>query len=141
MPDDLNPSRSDIAPNRGFLRAHLWQGFGLVAVGVGALGVVLPLLPTTPFLLIAAAAFARGNSRLRARLMSHLRVGPLIHAWETHQAIPRRGKLWAYAGMAASLVVTTALGAPLWTIILQAACLAAVALFIATRPDYLPQEG
>lgn len=72
---------------------------GCLMVAIGAIGVVLPLLPTTPFLLIAAGCFARSSPRLEAWLLSHRRFGPLLAAWRERGAIPRSGKLLSTAGM------------------------------------------
>ncbi|MCM5554850.1 YbaN family protein [Pleomorphomonas sp. NRK KF1] len=73
---------------------------GCLMVVIGAIGVALPLLPTTPFLLIAAACFARSSPRLEAWLLSHRRFGPLLAAWRERGAIPRSGKLLSTVGMA-----------------------------------------
>lgn len=129
MPD---PSADDDAP--GHLAA-LWRAAGWTAMGLGAIGVVLPLLPTTPLLILAAFAFGRGDPRLRRRLLAHPRLGPAIAAWEAHGAIPRRGKRLAYAAMAAAFGLSLALGAPAAGLAVQAVCLSLAALFIATRPD------
>jgi uncharacterized membrane protein YbaN (DUF454 family) len=63
---------------------------GLAATGLALAGVVLPLLPATPFLLVAAWAFARSSPRLEGRLRAHARLGPLLAGWEARQAIARR---------------------------------------------------
>ena len=57
----------------------LWLLAGLASVAIGAIGVVVPLLPTTPFLLVAAFAFARSSTRLNRWLREHRSFGPLIH--------------------------------------------------------------
>lgn len=73
---------------------------GCLMVAIGAVGIFLPLLPTTPFLLVAAACFARSSPRLEAWLLAHRRFGPLLAAWRERGAIPRSGKLLSTAGMA-----------------------------------------
>ena len=70
----------------------LWLLLGIAATGFGIAGAVLPLLPTTPFLLVATYAFARSSPRLHAWLMSHRQFGPLIANWQQHGAIGRRAK-------------------------------------------------
>src|SRR5690606_8396288 len=62
-------------------RRSLWLTFGLVCVGLALAGVVLPLLPATPFLLLAAFAFTRSSPRLHAWLLGHRHFGPLIEDW------------------------------------------------------------
>jgi uncharacterized protein len=70
---------------------------GFTFVGLGVLGVFLPLLPTTPFILLAAACFARSSARFHGWLRAHRIFGPLIREWEEHRAIPRRAKYVAIA--------------------------------------------
>jgi uncharacterized membrane protein YbaN (DUF454 family) len=79
------------------LRA-LFLAAGLAFTAIGLLGVVLPVLPTTPFLLLAAACFARSSARLEARLLEHPRLGPPLLAWRERGAIPPRAKAMAVAG-------------------------------------------
>jgi len=117
------------------LPALVWRAVGWCLTGIGVAGIVLPPLPITPFLILAAAAFARGDPRLRRWLVSHPAFGPPIDAWERHRAIPRRAKRMAYAAMAASVALTLAVGAPVAAIAAQTTCLAFVGLFIATRPE------
>ena len=114
---------------------YLWLLLGLAALGCGAVGAVLPLLPTTPFLLVAAYAFARSSPRLHAWLLSHPRFGPLITNWRMYGGIARPVKRTAMVVMVGALALSWALGFAGWIIAVQAAVLSLAALFILTRPD------
>lgn len=78
----------------------LLLGTGFFFVGLAALGVVLPVLPTTPFLLIAAACFARSSPRFYNWLLANQFFGPLIREWRSARALPRHAK-FAAIGMIA----------------------------------------
>ncbi len=72
---------------------------GLLCVLLGLIGVVLPLLPTTPFLLLAAFCFSRSSERLHQYLLNHPWFGQLIRDWENHGVIPFKAKLLATSMM------------------------------------------
>ncbi len=116
-----------------------WLLAGLTSVGIGAAGVVVPLLPTTPFLLIAAFAFARSSTRLNRWLREHRSFGPLIDNWHRDGSIDRKAKRIAIIVLLMTPVITWLFGVPLWIIASQIVVLGAVAVFILTRP--LPSEG
>jgi uncharacterized membrane protein YbaN (DUF454 family) len=116
----------------------LWLLVGLVALATGAVGLVLPLLPTTPFLLLAAFAFARSSTWLHRWLREHRAFGPLIDNWQRDGSIDRRTKRTAIIVIVLTPVVTWLLGAPLWLIGCQVVVLSVPAIFILTRP--LPTE-
>jgi uncharacterized membrane protein YbaN (DUF454 family) len=78
---------------------------GLAFVAIGFVGAFLPVLPTTPFLVLAAACFARSSPRLEAWLLAHPRFGPTLRAWRTHGAIPWGAKLTALAGTTLGLLL------------------------------------
>lgn len=111
-----------------------WLLTGLASVAIGAIGVVLPLLPTTPFLLISAFAFARSSSRLDRWLREHRYFGPLIDNWHRDGSIDRRSKRVAILALVMTLVITWWFGASLWLLACQVVVLSAVAVFILTRP-------
>ena len=115
-----------------------WLTAGLTAVAIGAVGVVLPLLPTTPFLLIAAFAFARSSARLNSWLREHRSFGPLIDNWHRDGSIDRKVKRTAIIVIFVTPVITWLFAAPLWIIACQIVVLSASAVFILTRP--LPPE-
>ena len=80
----------------------LWLVAGAAALLLGLLGIVVPLLPTTPFVLLAAFCFSRGSQRWDHWLLNHPRLGPPVRDWRQHRAVPLRAKQWATAMMAAS---------------------------------------
>lgn len=112
----------------------LYLGIGWAAVGLGLLGVALPLLPTTPFLLIAAWAFAKASPALRDWLHGHPRLGPFLRAWAEERAVPRRAKVLAVSGMAASWVVVFLTAANPVVPLVAGLSLAAVAVWLVSRP-------
>ena len=76
---------------------------GLLAVGLGVLGIVLPVLPTTPLVILAAACFARSYRPFHEWLLAHRLFGPTLREWHEHRSIPRRTKLTAIVMMAVTL--------------------------------------
>lgn len=75
---------------------------GFCALGLGLAGIVLPLLPTAPFILLAATCFAKSSIRFHDWLLNQRIAGPIIREWQTHRAMPRRAKRLAYLLMALS---------------------------------------
>jgi uncharacterized membrane protein YbaN (DUF454 family) len=112
----------------------LYLILGLISLMLGAAGVVLPLVPTVPFILLAAFFFARSSPRLERWLVEHPRFGDHIEAWRTRRAISRRGKGAALACFAASAIVGLALLPPLWSLVPLAAAVIGGS-WIATRAD------
>ena len=113
---------------------RLYLALGLVSLGLGIIGAFLPLLPTVPFLLLAAFLFARGNPAWEKRLLDHPRWGPPIRDWRARRAIGRRAKYLAIASLLAGAMLTWwTLGAPYHWISL--AVLAITGTWIATRPE------
>jgi len=80
----------------------LYFAAGVAALVAGLLGIVLPVLPTTPFVLLAAACFAKSSDRFYNALLNHRLTGPLIADWRTHGAMQRKTKHWAVLMMALS---------------------------------------
>lgn len=108
---------------------------GLAATGLALAGVVLPLLPTTPFLLVAAWAFARSSPRLDGWLRAQARLGPVLAGWEDRRAIPRYAKAAAGVSLPAGWLALWAGGAPAAVAAASAAVMLAAGLWILSRPS------
>lgn len=80
----------------------LYLGAGFLAIFLAVLGAILPVLPTTPFVLLAAACFARGSEYFHRKLLENRIAGPIIREWALYRSIPRRVKRWVYFLMALS---------------------------------------
>ena len=119
---------------RGALRRAAWVTLGVTSLILGIIGIVMPLLPTTPFILLSAFAFERSSDRLHNWLMAHPRFGPSIESWRRYGAISRRAKKLALIAMLAVLLLSVVLAAPIYVILIQALVLSAVGVFILTRP-------
>lgn len=91
------------------IKRWLWIVAGMLALLLAIAGVVLPVLPTTPFVLLAAACFARGSTRFHQAMLRHRTLGPMIAQWQSRRSIARSVKLKAYVLMALSFSVSLAL--------------------------------
>ena len=89
----------------------LWWLLAYASLGIGIVGIVVPGLPTVPFVLLAAFAAARGSRRLHAWLLAHRQFGPMIRDWEREGAVSRRAKRLAI-GMMALCAILLLLTAP-----------------------------
>jgi uncharacterized membrane protein YbaN (DUF454 family) len=98
---------TDVHPSRTVRFALVVAGTGFV--GLGVLGAFLPVLPTTPFMLLAAACFARASARFYNALLNNRAVGPTIREWRRYRSIPYRTKWTAIALMAATLAASIVL--------------------------------
>ncbi|KJV09824.1 membrane protein, partial [Elstera litoralis] len=109
----------------------IWAACGGVALVLAIVGILLPLLPTTPFLLLAAFAFARSSPRLEAWLLHHPRLGPPIRNWREQGAIDRKTKRVALASMAATPLGSWAIGVSDTVLVVQIILLCGAASFVA----------
>jgi uncharacterized membrane protein YbaN (DUF454 family) len=117
------------------LAVFLWRLLAVVCVVLGLVGVLLPGLPTVPFLIVAAWAGGRGWPALEAWLLNHPRWGPGIRRWRDHGAIPRRAKWTASGMMLLSAGVIWWSAAPLAVKIAVPLVMAAVAAWMWRRPE------
>ena len=112
----------------------VWLLFGGVSLALGAVGALLPLVPTVPFVLLAAFCFARGHPPFETWLLEHALFGPHIKAWRARGAISRRGKRAALAAFAASAILGLVLLPMPWAL-LPAVVAVAGGSWVWSRPE------
>lgn len=103
---------------------------GFIALALGLAGIVLPVLPTTPFVLLAAACFAKSSVRFHDTLLSHRIAGPVIREWQTHRAMPARAKRAAYVLMLLSFGTSILFVESLWHRLMLAILGLSLAIFL-----------
>lgn len=136
LPDPAREPRQATGLARVF-----WIGLGCTCVAVGGIGVLLPGLPTTPFLILAAASFVRSSRTLHERLLAHRVFGPLLREYAEHGTIPRRVKWLALGLMAVFVTFALVWGIParLWALKLVVAAAGLIGLWyvgrLPTRPE------
>lgn len=113
----------------------IWLIFGLTCVALALIGVVLPLLPTVPFLLLAAFCFARSSERLHNWLLSHKTFGPMIDDWNSSGAIRPSAKRAATLSIGVVFGISLLVGVKTTVLVIQMVVLSAVLFFIWTRPN------
>lgn len=116
-------------------RRVAYLGLGYCSLGLAVAGVALPLLPTTPFLLVAAWAFGRSSPRLRRWLDEHPRFGPPLRHWREERAIPPKVKATAIAALGGSWTITTVTVGGILVPGIAAAAMLGVGAFILSRPS------
>jgi uncharacterized membrane protein YbaN (DUF454 family) len=107
---------------------------GIASLALGGLGIFVPLLPTTPFLLVSAIAFANSSEPLHQWLLDHSIFGPFIANWKEHRAISRPTKIVSVLSMFAIVAISALMKAPTYVIVIQVLVLSTSATFILTRP-------
>lgn len=116
------------------MRRPIYIALGLIFLALGIIGAALPLLPTVPFLLLAAFFFARSHPEWAQRLYDHPKYGASLRSWRDRGAISRRAKLASISAMTAGIAIAWfTIGYP-WVLI-SAAALVLVGPWIWTRPE------
>ena len=117
------------------LRRWAWTAAGAMMVLLGIIGAMLPVMPTTIFLILALACFSRASPRLEHWLLQHPRFGPPLRQWREHRAVSRRGKAMACLGMAIGFVAMCLGHPPWWVIAMVGAMELAVLVYLLRRPE------
>ncbi len=113
----------------------LWRSSALAALLIGLLGIALPVLPTVPFLILAAWAAGKGWPSLEQRLLSHPKYGRPIREWREHGSVPRSAKIAATLMMVGSAVLVQLTIDPLWARIAVPLAMGMVAIWLWRRPE------
>lgn len=132
----IEPARTAVplAPRR---TRWLWWLLAYASLLLGLIGVVLPGLPTVPFVLLSAFAAARGSQRLHAWLLAHRQFGPMIRDWQAEGAVSRRAK-WLATTMMGACAAIMFLTAPKWW---MAATGTTIMAIVATWLWFRPEPG
>ncbi|SFF48539.1 hypothetical protein SAMN04488120_105145 [Fontimonas thermophila] len=117
------------------LSTIFWRGLTLIALLLGLIGAFLPVVPTVPFVLLAAAAASRGWPAFEAWLLKHPRYGPAIRLWRERGAVPRSAKIVATLMMAGSTVLIAFSPLPWAAKIAIPLAMFAVAVWLWLRPE------
>ncbi len=117
------------------VRLLLWRLLALLSLAAGLVGLLLPVMPTVPFILVAAWAASRGWPRLEAWLLAHPVFGHPIRDWRNHGAVSRRAKVLAVTMMSGGAVVLWFVPVPPWLRTGAYAVMAAVAVWLWMRPE------
>src|SRR5690606_24080693 len=121
--------------NHGRWTRRLYWALGMLMLVLAVIGAVLPLMPTTIFVILAAACFGRASPRWEAYLLNHPQFGPSWVAWREQGAISVRGKIFAVSGRALGLAVFWFTADPAWWLgVLVSVLMAGCALWLVSRP-------
>ncbi len=112
----------------------LWLLLGFLALVLGSIGAFVPLLPTVPFILLAAFAFAQSSERMHTWLIEHNLFGGMIKDWRRYGAISLRAKIASVVTMALVLIISALHGVAAWILITQAVILSGSAIYVLSRP-------
>lgn len=123
------------------LRRLIYVTAGLFFVGLAILGVLLPLLPTTPFLLLASFCFVRSSPGLHAWLLRNRLFGPLLRDWQHHRGIRRRVKISAVVVLLLALSGSAILGASSIPFLILLAALGLVGLTVVLRLPVIADDA
>jgi uncharacterized membrane protein YbaN (DUF454 family) len=132
-------SASSLATRRARPVRAVFFVLGTVFLCLAALGIVVPVLPTTPFVLLAAACYLRASTRLHDRLLRSRTFGPTILAWQEHRAIPPRAKALAIVMVTATFAISVVFVFESFAVRAGLTALGAIlVIWLARRPSWSP---
>lgn len=104
----------DVRKHDSLVLRVVLAGLGVTFVGIGLVGIFVPVLPTVPFMLLAAACFARSSTRVYNWILNHPQFGPAVREWRQYRSIPWRAKRAGLVLMAASFGISIVFFLPNW---------------------------
>ena len=113
----------------------LYLAGGCLMVALGVIGALLPVMPTTIFLILALACFSKSSPRLEARLLGHPRYGPGLRRWREQRIVPVKAKCFAALGMGVGFIALLLSRPPHWVPWLVAVIELSVLLYLLSRPS------
>ena len=114
---------------------------GLLCVGLGFVGVFVPGIPTTIFLIIALWAFTKSSEKLRYWLLNHKRFGPILNNWQEHKVVPRRAKILMVVLMSLAVILFYYSSQSLILTIGLIIILVSVAIYVISLPSKIPENS
>ena len=114
---------------------------GWLCVGLGFVGVFVPGIPTTIFLIIALWAFTKSSEKLRYWLLNHKRFGPILHNWQEHKVVPRRAKILMVVLMSLAVILFYYSLQSLILTIGLIIILVSVAIYVISLPSKVPENS
>ena len=139
MPDQSSIDAAEPEP-RSLSRPVRWmlKALAVLSLALGIIGAFLPVLPTVPFILLAAWAAARSSPRLSHWLENHPRMGPHIRDWRRGGVVSRSAKWMATVMMSLAAAIMLAFARPLWLPLIAIAIMASVNVWLWLRPEHQP---
>ena len=114
---------------------------GWLCVGLAFLGIFVPGIPTTPFLIVALWAFAKSSKKFHSWLLNHKRFGPLLHNWESHKVVPRNAKILMVILQTFAVVIIHYSLKNVYITVGLAVLLMCVAWYVISLPSKVPNES
>ena len=114
---------------------------GWLCVGLGFVGVFVPGIPTTIFLIIALWAFTKSSEKLRHWLLNHKRFGPILNNWQEHKVVPRRAKILMVVLMSLAVILFYYSSQSLILTIGLIIILISVAVYVISLPSKIPENS
>ena len=136
----MERSESESPPVRRGPLTWVLFGLGWIFAGLGTVGAVVPLLPTTPFLLLAGACFVRSSPRLHAKLLANPTFGPYIAQWQRDRSVPKGAKRKAYVLVVATFSLSIAVVGVTWLRLMLVGIMAALLGFLWWLPESSTDE-
>lgn len=118
------------------LKSYIFLALGWLFFALGFVGIFLPILPTTPFMILALWAFSKGSQKIHHWLLNHPRFGKTLRDWEQHRVIPIRAKMMAFTFITASAIyIVFFSNIPNYAAIMSVSTMACAITYVLTRPS------